>query len=224
MSVAAVIVAAGNSRRMGFNKLLAPLAGRPVLAWTIDAFQRCEEIDEIVVVGGDEVAEAARNAGAPKLSQVVEGGSERHFSVWAGLQAVGAGVRLVAVHDGGRPLVTPGQITRCVEAARLHRAVTCARRATETMKRCDAEGRITGSIERENAWVMETPQVFELELLRRAYQQVLADGLLVTDEVSAVQHLGETVRVVENAEPNLKITFPADIPVAENLMRVRASH
>lgn len=208
---------------MGFNKLLASLAGRPVLAWTIEAFQACAAIDEIILVGGEEAAEAAKGAGTGKLSRIVEGGSERHFSVWAGLQAVASGTDLVAVHDGGRPLIAPAQITRCVEAARQHRAVTCARRATETMKRCDAEGRIIGSIERENAWIMETPQVFDLELLRQAYQQVLADGLLVTDEVSAVQHLGKTVRVVENVEPNLKITFPADLAVAENLMRMRAS-
>jgi len=148
----------------------------------------------------------------------VPGGKERHFSVWAGLEQVSGCITHVAVHDGGRPLISPSQIGLCVEAALKHGAATCARRATETMKRCDAEGRIIAGIERENAWIMETPQVFELSLLRQAYERVLADGLLVTDEVSAVQHLGISVWVVENSEPNLKVTYPADLDTVAKLL------
>lgn len=203
---------------MGFNKLLAPLAGRPVLEWTLAAFQACELVDEIILVGGDEAREVGEASGFSKLKAVVAGGAERHLSVWAGLSTVSEDMSHVAVHDGGRPLISPSQICRCIEAAVLHGAVTNARRVTETMKRCDAEGRITAPIDRENAWIMETPQVFQLSLLRRAYAQVMADGITVTDEVSAVQHLGEAVWVVENDEPNLKITYPGDLATAEKLL------
>jgi 2-C-methyl-D-erythritol 4-phosphate cytidylyltransferase len=211
----AIIVAAGSSRRMGFNKLLAPLGGQPVIRRTVAAFAACECVSEIIVVGGQDVAEAV--AGLPKLRGVVEGGAERHFSVWAGLQQVSAGAELVAVHDGGRPLILPEQILRCVEAAVGLRAVACARPVTETLKRCDAEGRILDSIERAGAWVMETPQVFAKDLLKDAYETVLREGGLVTDEVSAVQQLGGTVHTVLHTLPNLKITYPADLALAEIL-------
>lgn len=214
----AIIVAAGSSRRMGFNKLLATLAGEPVIVRTLRVFDACDAIDEILVVAGDEVREVVQNSAIAKLKGVIPGGEERHFSVWEGLRAVSARSEIVAVHDGGRPLITTAQISKCVAIARDKRAVACARPVTETMKRCDDSGRITNSIERKNAWIMETPQVFEKELLMTAYEHVLGNGLLVTDEVSAVQALGESVYVVENTQPNLKITFPADLAMAEQLV------
>jgi 2-C-methyl-D-erythritol 4-phosphate cytidylyltransferase len=216
MRCSVIIVAAGSSRRMGFNKLLAPLAGLPVVLRTFQAFAACESVGEIIVVGGSEVAKAL--AGQAKLKAVIEGGAERHYSVWNGLQQVSPEATVIAVHDGGRPLIQPEQIERCISAAEQHGAVACARPLTETMKRCDAEGRIIGSIERNDAWAMETPQVFQRELLLQAYQAVLRDQVLVTDEVSAVQHIGIDVRTVMNAQPNLKITYPADLELAERLL------
>lgn len=215
---AAIVVAAGSSRRMGFNKLLALLGGEPVLRRTLGAFQACPEIAEIILVAGDEVAAAAQHWAIPKLTHIVPGGAERHFSVKAGLDAVSADCNLIAIHDGARPLIAVSQISRCIEAARTQSAITCARRITETLKRADEQGRITGSIDRENAWLMETPQIFTRELIKRAYDAVLRDGLLVTDEVSAVQHLSEPVYVVENSTPNPKITLPGDIQTAERFL------
>jgi 2-C-methyl-D-erythritol 4-phosphate cytidylyltransferase len=217
----AIIVAAGSSRRMGFNKLLAPLSGVPVLRRTLDAFQACEIIDEILVVTSEALRpeiEAWCSSGLGKISQIIIGGAERHLSVHAGLQALDPAGEIVAVHDGARPLISVAQITRCVEAARTQAAVACARPMTETLKRCDSTGRIIDSIDRANAWIMETPQVFQRELLVRAYDAVVRDGLLVTDEVSAVQHLGEPVFVIENFELNPKITFPADILLAQRFV------
>lgn len=214
----AIIVAAGSSRRMGFNKLLAPLAGEPVIVRTLRVFDACDAIDEIVVVASDEVRDVITAAGITKLKRVIPGGAERHFSVWEGLRGLSEATDIVAVHDGGRPLITTAQISKCVAIARDKRAVACARPVTETMKRCDESGRITNSIERKNAWIMETPQVFEHELLTTAYEHVLGSGLQVTDEVSAVQALGESVYVVENTQPNLKITFPADLAMAEQIL------
>lgn len=217
----AIIVAAGSSRRMGFNKLMAPLAGEPVLRRTLGAFQKCAAVDEIIVVAGDAVrmeVDVWRMGGFDKIRQIIAGGAERHFSVQAGLQALSPDCDIVAVHDGARPLISVAQITRCIEAARTQAAVACARPMTETLKRCDSEGCITGSIDRANAWIMETPQVFDRAMLTRAYEAVIRDGLHVTDEVSAVQHLGQPVFVVENAEPNPKITFPADIVLAQRFV------
>ncbi|HYF35239.1 MAG TPA: 2-C-methyl-D-erythritol 4-phosphate cytidylyltransferase [Prosthecobacter sp.] len=211
----AIIVAAGSSSRMGFNKLLAPLAGVPVLRRTLAAFEACEDVDEIIVVGGEPVREAVGEwLELAKVSAVIPGGSARHFSVWAGLQACAAGAEIVAVHDGARPLITPWQISKCVQAAGDRGAVACARPMTETLKRADADSRVTESLDRNGVWVMETPQVFLRDLLVRAYEQVLADDALVTDEVSAVQHLGADVFLVENLEPNPKITFPGDLVFA----------
>lgn len=217
----AIIVAAGSSRRMGFNKLLAPLAGEPVLRRTLGVFQTCTAIDEIIVVTSEALRmeiSVWRAEGLDKITQVIAGGSERHLSVHAGLQALNPACDIVAVHDGARPLISVAQVARCIEAARNQAAVACARPMTETLKRCDDEGRISESIDRANAWIMETPQVFRRELLVRAYDAVIRDHLLVTDEVSAVQHLGEPVFVVENSEPNPKITFPADIVLAERFV------
>jgi 2-C-methyl-D-erythritol 4-phosphate cytidylyltransferase len=211
----AIVVAAGSSRRMGFNKLLAPLAGRPVLLRSLLAFCRCQEIDEVIVVGGDEVEGSIalwrHQVDLSKVSAVVQGGAQRHLSVLAGLQRCPADCQRVAVHDGARPLISPEQISACLRAAASCGAAACARPMTETLKRVDDQGRICGSIEREGAWIMETPQVFDLALLRQAYAEVIASGQLVTDEVSALQLLGLPVEVVSNPQPNPKITFPQDL-------------
>jgi 2-C-methyl-D-erythritol 4-phosphate cytidylyltransferase len=154
----------------------------------------------------------------PKLTRIVAGGSERHFSVKAGLDAVAPDCDIIAIHDGARPLVAVAQVAACVAAAGRLGAVACARRVTETLKRTDAEGRITASIDRENIWIMETPQVFRRTVIQSAYEKVLLDGVLVTDEVSAVQHAGGVVHVIENSEPNPKITLPGDLLMAERLL------
>lgn len=218
----AIIVAAGSSRRMGFNKLLAPLAGVPVLRRTLGEFQACADVGEIIVVAGDEVREQIsqwqQEGGLTKLVVVIEGGTERHLSVWAGIQACSPQTEIIAVHDGARPLITPEQISKCITAAREQQAVACARPMTETIKRADSSGRITESLDRTGVWVMETPQVFAKELLVRAYESVIRDGALVTDEVSAVQHVDAPVFVVENTAPNPKITFPADLTLAERFV------
>ena len=220
----AIIVAAGSSRRMGFNKLTAPLAGKPVLRWTVEAFAACDQVHEIILVAGDAVHDLVSSWIAEKsLSkplQIVAGGAERYLSVQEGLQLLSPQTEIVAVHDGGRPLITPEQIARCIEKARDFKAVACARPITETLKRVDADGTISGSIERDGAWIMETPQVFDRALLCQAYDRVVHEALPVTDEVSAVQHLGVAVHVVDNPSPNPKITYPGDLIFAERWLSV----
>lgn len=225
MSTTAIIVAAGSSRRMGFHKLTADLLGKPVLRWTIEAFDACEPVDDLLIVVGEAtremVLEWAEEGLFRKPVTISEGGAERHLSVHEGLKRLPDNADIVAVHDGARPVISPEQIARCIEKARGCRAVACARPVTETLKRVDARGVIAGSIEREGAWVMETPQVFDRTLLCRAYDCVVREGLLVTDEVSAVQQVGAEVFVLDNPQPNLKITYPADLEIAAKLLAAR---
>jgi 2-C-methyl-D-erythritol 4-phosphate cytidylyltransferase len=225
MSTTAIIVAAGNSTRMGFHKLTASLLGKPVLRWTIEAFDACEAVDDLLIVVSEitreMVLEWAEDGLFAKPVMISEGGAERHLSVHEGLKRLAEHVDIVAVHDGARPLITPEQISRCIARARDCKAVACARPVTETLKRVDARGVISASLEREGAWVMETPQVFERALLCRAYEDVVREGLRVTDEVSAVQQVGAEVFVLDNPQPNLKITYPADLDLAARLLAAR---
>lgn len=225
MSTTAIIVAAGNSRRMGFHKLTAELLGKPVLRWTISAFDACEAVDDLLIVVGEAtremVLEWAEEGLFKKPITLSDGGAERHLSVHEGLKRLPESADLVAVHDGARPLISPEQIARCITRARDCRAVACARPVTETLKRVDGRGVISGSLERDGAWVMETPQVFERALLCRAYDSVVREGLLVTDEVSAVQNVGAEVYVLDNPHPNLKITYPSDLELASKLLANR---
>lgn len=219
----AIIVAAGSSRRMGFNKLTADLLGKPVLLWTLEAFDACPQIDALLVVVGDttrDMVQSWLDAGMfHKPVTLSEGGAKRHLSVHEGLRKLPSETDTVAVHDGARPLITVEQISRCIEKAREYKAVACARPVTETLKRVNDEGVIVGSIEREGAWIMETPQVFDRALLCAAYDRVAREGLEVTDEVSAVQHHGSDVFVLDNPSLNLKITYPADLELAARLLQ-----
>ena len=214
----AILVAAGSSRRMGFDKLTSPLAGIPVLRRTLDAFLAADSIAEIVVVCPEE-RWCLLGGGFSKPVKRVDGGADRQDSVVAGLAALSAKTGLVAVHDGARPLVAPADIDRSVAAALEFRAAALARRVTETLKRSDAADFSAGAVSRENLWFMETPQVFEIPLLLEAYEAVAAQGLTVTDEVSAMEAIGVQVKFIESIQPNLKITTPADLALAEALLR-----
>lgn len=210
---------------MGFHKLAAELLGKPVLRWTIEAFDTCEAVDDLLIVVSEAtremVLEWAEEGLFAKPVVISEGGAERHLSVHEGLKRLPASADIVAVHDGARPLISPDQIARCIAKARECKAVACARPVTETLKRVDGRGAIAGNIEREGAWIMETPQVFDRTLLMRAYDCVVRENHLVTDEVSAVQKVGAEVFVLDNPLPNLKITYPADLELAAKLLASR---
>lgn len=222
----AIIVAAGSSRRMGFDKLFAELEGRPVVAHSVAAFEACAAVDAIVVVTREEraplFADLAAKRGWRKLRRVVPGGAERHLSVWNGLVAsvVGEG-DFVAVHDGARPLVTPDMIQRCLERARAVGAACCAAPVSDTLKRADASGCVASAVDRAGMWAMHTPQIFAAAALVRAYRAVLEAGSVVTDEASALEAIGLPVALVDSVEYNLKITYPADLQLAGTILRHR---
>lgn len=216
----AIIVAAGSSRRMGFDKLSAPLAGIPVLLRTLEAFLAFETIRSVIIVCPAERWELLGDTTRfTKPVSRVDGGKDRQDSVAQGLAALSEDTELVAVHDGARPLVHPDDIARCITEAAIHQAATLARRVTETLKRSDDEGFCIGALSRQNLWFMETPQIFSAPLLVKAYSKVAEENLNITDEVSAAEALGTKVKFVESAHPNLKITTPADLVLAEALLR-----
>jgi 2-C-methyl-D-erythritol 4-phosphate cytidylyltransferase len=214
----AIIVAAGSSERMGFDKLFAPLGGIPVLARTISAFENCPSVEEIIIVTSRERVKDVQALAPAKKSTVIEGGAERWESVWNGLQVVGGEFEFVAIHDGARPLIRPEKIEACIAAAVDHGAAACARRITDTVKRASDAGFVTGAVDREGLWAMQTPQVFRKELILRAYAAVRSSGKTVTDEVSAVESINAPVFLVESRHPNPKITYANDLEAAERLV------
>jgi 2-C-methyl-D-erythritol 4-phosphate cytidylyltransferase len=234
--LSAIIVAAGSSERMGFDKLFALVSGKPVIAHTIAAFENTKCVDEIILVGrADSLGELRKVIGQPsKVKQIVEGGAARSDSVRAGLEQVDPKSDFVAVHDAARPMVTPEKIARVFEAARTHGAATLAEPINDTLKRADlaavaaaAEEAVDlvvkESVDRRGIYAMQTPQVFEKKLLEDAYRLVAETKASVTDEVSAVELLEHKIVLVPNHDFNFKITYPRDLPLAEFVLKQRAN-
>jgi len=223
----AIIVAAGSSERMGFDKLFALVSGKPIIAHTIAAFERTDCVDEIILVGrADGLGELQKIIGQPtKVKQVIEGGAERSDSVRAGLDHLNPKSDFVAVHDAARPMITPEKITRVFEVCRTSGgAASLAEPINDTLKRADVDLAVKESVDRKGIYGMQTPQVFERKLLEEAYRLVAKKNLVVTDEVSAVELLGRKVVLVPNHDFNFKITYPRDLPMAEFVLKQRAAN
>jgi 2-C-methyl-D-erythritol 4-phosphate cytidylyltransferase len=224
--LSAIIVAAGGSRRMGFDKLFAPIAGKSVLAHSVDAFERADSVAEIILVAlpdrQDEVEKILRAENFKKVRSIVAGGERRQDSVSAGLERLDESARYVAVHDAARPLITPQQIERVYEVSRTHGAAASAEPVTDTLKHADVDLAVTGSVDRHQLFAMQTPQIFEARLLREAFRTVFDQNIVVTDEVSAVERLGRKIVLVPNEDLNFKITYPQDLPLAEFVLNQRS--
>ena len=220
----AVIVAAGNASRMGgIDKILAPLGGEPVIARTVRAFQECDAIKEIVVVTRQDLIVPIMDLchEFDKLKAVVVGGESREDSVHMGCNALSPQVKLVAVHDGARPLVTWQLIDRMVRVGNTYGAAVPAVPVKDTIK--VAQGALVKATPARNALrAIQTPQVFDFDLLRGALTKAKQDKVAITDDSSAVEHLGMEVRVVVGDERNIKITTPMDLKIAELLLEEEA--
>jgi len=221
----AIIVAAGSSKRAGFDKLLAKIAGRSVIQHTLAAFEKAPCVNEVLVVSRETVAMrhfiVRRNF--RKVRRVVRGGARRQDSVQAGLDALEKEVEFVAIHDAARPLITSREIERVFAAARKHGAAALATPITDTLKVADANHVVSGSIDRQNVFAMQTPQIFRREVLSQAYEQVKKDSFTVTDEVSAIEHAGGKIVIVPAEDHNLKITYASDLLLAEAILKQRAA-
>ena len=219
----AIILAAGKSERMGsgVDKAFLSLVNKPVVAWSLLAFERCADIDRIVlVVRKDQVVASkavVKMFGISKIDKIVAGGAKRQESVAAGLAACDLDTRCVVVHDGARPMVTPELISEVVKQAKKVPAVTVGRPMTDTVKICEKGSTVTKSVDREKLWTVQTPQAFQAKELRAAYKQLGSKE--VTDDCMAIELNGGAVKIVENLKPNFKITTVEDLQLAATLLK-----
>ena len=216
----AVIVAAGSASRMGgIDKVMASLKGEPMIARTVRTFQECDAISEIVIVTREDLIVPISNLckNMNKVKAVVVGGKSRQESVHLGLNALSDKVKLAAVHDGARPLITWQVIDRAVRAANTYGAAAPAVPVKDTIK--VVEGRVVKNTpDRATLFAVQTPQVFDFDLLRGALKKAEQEGAQVTDDCSAVELMGFTVKIVEGDERNIKVTTPMDLKIAEMLL------
>lgn len=219
-SCGVVIVAAGSASRMGgIDKVMAPLAGESMIARTVRAFQDCDAVKKIVVVTREDLILPITSlcSGMSKVKAVVAGGSSRQESVHLGLNALSGEVQLVAVHDGARPLVSWQLIDRVIRAANTYGAAAPAIPVKDTIKVVKG-GVVEQTPDRSNLFAVQTPQVFDFDLLRGALKKVEQEQLQVTDDCSAVEQMGMRVKIVEGDERNLKVTTPMDLKIAQMLL------
>ena len=205
----------------GPNKQFIELSGKPLIWYSLAAFEQCPAITEIIIVSRPEyAAEARRIAGEfKKVTAIVDGGVERQNSVWNGLEK--ATGEIVAVHDGARPLVTPALIEATIASAQQHGTGIAATKVVDTIKEAAPDKTVTRTVDRTKLWAVQTPQTVRTDLLRQAYRQVLEQKIIVTDEAAAVELLGQPVHLVETPFLNLKVTTPDNLPVVEALLRSR---
>lgn len=222
-----LIAAAGSGRRMGAdgNKLLLPVAGRPVLAWTLDAALACPAIHWIGIIGQPVDAEAVAaivTAAAPdRPVRWILGGDSRQESVRCGLAALPADAAGVLIHDGARCLVEPELLERCAAAVAAGRAVIAATPVTDTIKQVDDARRITATPDRSHLWAAQTPQGFAVKQLRQAHTTASERGWSVTDDAALFERLGLAVEVLEAPPSNIKLTSRFDLTIAEAVLASR---
>ena len=216
----AVIVAAGNASRMGgIDKVMAPLGGEPMIVKSVRTFQECDAVREIVIVTRQDLLVPIMDLchGFDKVKTVITGGASRPESVEKGLRALSDKVKLAAIHDGARPLITWQVIDRTIRAAASYGAAAPAIPVKDTVKVVRG-GIVMETPDRSRLQAVQTPQIFDIDLLRAALKKAAEDGAQITDDCSAVERLGMSVRMVEGDERNIKVTTPLDLKIAEVLM------
>ena len=224
-TVAAVMVAAGSSTRMGMPKQLIPLYGMPVIARSLMAFEMANLVDEIIVVVREadmlQVYDICKSYEISKITKIIKGGETRQQSVSHGIYAARDCTEYFAIHDGARPLIRPETIDAVIAAAFQVRAASAAVRVKDTIKMSDENGFITGTPDRRFLWNVQTPQVFERTLYLEALRRATAEGVEYTDDCQLVERLGVPVQLCEADYANIKITTPEDVAFAEGILRER---
>jgi len=216
----AVIVAAGNASRMGgIDKVMAPINGEPMIIRTVRTFQNCSAVKEIVIVTREDLITKITSLCGKfdKVRAVVAGGADRAESVRNGLRMLSQKVKLAAVQDGARPLITEAVIDRTIRAAHTYGAAAPAVPVKDTVKVVEG-GIVSSTPGRSTLKAIQTPQVFDFDLLKGALQKAFEDGAAITDDCSAVELLGYKVKIVEGDERNIKVTTPLDLKIAEMLL------
>lgn len=220
--VSAIIVSGGKGRRMRshINKQYIKLAGKEIISRTLEAFQACSVIDEIVLVlPENEIeyfkGEILKKLGISKLSSIVSGGQERQDSVYNGLKACSTGTDIVLIHDGARPFVTEDIILRVVQGAAQYGASTAAVRVKDTIKYEDGHGTAEASLDRSRLWAIQTPQGFKHSIILGAHEYARENNINATDDTTLAELKGYKARLVEGSYYNIKITTPEDVVLGE---------
>ena len=216
----AVIVAAGSASRMGgIDKVMADLDGEPMILRTVGTFQNCDAVKEIVVVTRPDLMQRMMSLcrNMDKVTAIVAGGKDRQESVELGLNALSNRVKLAAIHDGARPLITNEVIDRTVRAAHSYGAAAPAIPVKDTVKTVQG-GVVSHTPDRNTLRAVQTPQVFDYDLLRGALKQARQEKAAITDDCSAVERMGFSVKIVEGDERNIKVTTPMDLKIAQMLL------
>ena len=221
-----IIVAAGKNERMGkeIDKAFLSLGTKPVVVYSLLAFEKCREIDEVILVVRRDRIDAARQAarmfGCNKVKKVIAGGTLRQQSVTNGMNELNKDVDIVVVHDGARPCVTPNLISQTIDSAAQHGSGVAAVKITDTVKRVDRGMVISETIDRTKLWLVQTPQAFKFNLLKKSFALIEKKKIKITDEASAVELASDGVRLVAASSSNIKITTPDDLTLAAALMRL----
>lgn len=221
----AIIVAAGKGSRMksAQSKQYLQLGDRPILVHTLELFQNIDEVDEIVlVVGEDDVNRCLQYVseyGITKAVHVLAGGAERQDSVRMGIGALSPDTDWVLVHDGVRPFVAAEQVIACWKTAKEAGAAVLAIPVKDTIKVVNQAGQIQSTPDRRSLWAIQTPQAFRRSILQEAHKEALDTGFTGTDDAMLVERMGLTVQVVEGDYYNIKITTPEDMPWAEWILK-----
>ena len=216
----AVIVAAGSASRMGgIDKVMAPLQGEPMIRRTVRMFQECDAVSEIVVVTREDLIVPITNLCKTydKVIAVIVGGKSRQESVYRGINTLSDKVKLAAIHDGARPLISWQVIDRAIRAGNTYNAAAPGIPVKDTIKTVRG-GVVIDTPDRSTLQAVQTPQVFDIDLIRGALKQAIDEDAPITDDCSAVERLGMSVKIVEGDERNIKVTTPMDLKIAEMLL------
>ena len=221
----AVLVAAGSGERMGSDKLFLDLGGVPVLLRALQPFQDSECVDEIIIVTRteklSEVSDLCHENGFTKVSKVVSGGATRTESALAGVSEVDSKCKLIAIHDAARPFITTDLITSLVECAAQYLGAVPAIRCTDTIRIVDDEGVITGDTDRNYAVQIQTPQVFDADIIKGALSYAVTHDIALTDDSSAAKMMGVKVHTVPGDPDNIKLTVPDDLVKGAAILKSR---
>lgn len=230
MKSAAVIVSAGKGHRLAGEKKkqFLLLAGKPILCHTLDKFENCPLIDSIQLVVGQEdmnytLRAIVEDYGYRKVSQIVPGGKLRQESVKNGVDALPRDVDIVVVHDGVRPFVTQAMIEGSIQAASRFKAVVVAVPVKETIKVVGPDRIVLKTLDRESLWKIQTPQTFQVEVIKQASRRAAEDGFVGTDDASLVEHIGINVYILPGSYNNIKITTPEDLILANLILQAESS-
>lgn len=226
MKIVALIAAAGKGKRMNtrISKPFIPIFGKPILAYTIEKFEKCKLIDKIyLTVNSEEKELCSRNViikyNFSKVQELVDGGETRQDSVYNGLKALDKDTDIVVIHDGARPLIEETLIRDSIEKAQKYGAAIAAIPIKDTVKKSENNFFINKTLNREEIWRAQTPQTFKYDLILPAYHRAYKDKYLATDDAAILERYGHKVKLIIGSEENIKITTPFDIIVAENFLK-----